>query len=352
MGRKMYSEASSALAAAASAGKASASTLEPMRREIRRVLDSCSERMSLARKSPQSKASSICCDILDDCADYAPALEYLETVPPSAPSALQAGFDEAGTAIVLAWSATGERNISYTVVRKSGSNPPITDRDGTVVASGLKACSCNDRGAKPGEPYAYSVFSTRNRLQSKPASVTACLLSPPTSLRCTQTGNKISVYWDLPDSADGASAAYTVDSVQRNIPCSARSASIGDISYGRKYRVSVRAVYGGRGSSKPAVAEITPTRRISKFSISCDEAAGASCKVKWDITDPGVLIRVFKDGKLAVTASSDHRYASVPLDRNKTVVITAQASSEGSWVKSSNSISISTYEAAQIDQDL
>jgi hypothetical protein len=30
-------------------------------------------------------------------------------------------------------------------------------------------------------------------------------------------------------------------------------------------------------------------------------------------------------------------------------VITAQASSEGSWVKSSNSISISTYEAAQID---
>ena len=140
------------------------------KRKINDILAKCSKKFN----NNLDKAAKLndCFDILDNiCVDFKPASDYIKNTPPLPCKELSAAVNDDDGFISLRWTGTGERNILYCLVRKTGSQPPMNENDGVKVKDGMSELSFNDKGAAAGIVYSYSVFAVRFSRYSEPVSV-------------------------------------------------------------------------------------------------------------------------------------------------------------------------------------
>ncbi len=122
---------------------------------------------------PADVRATRCMEILKDVADYQPAMDLLRNLPLQAPKHLTAGVQTAGTlSCELAWSPSGDPDVTYRVVRKTGSAPRNAS-DGTVLREGLRELCYKDSSMEPATPYYYAVFACRYGIYSPGAVCTA-----------------------------------------------------------------------------------------------------------------------------------------------------------------------------------
>ena len=145
--------------------------LESQRSEINKKLKEAAAKMPAANMSETEKANRYV-DILNIVKDYQPAIDGLQMMKPSPVKNLTCGIS--GTSNLtcsISWSASGDRGVKYTVVRKKEAIPK-NQSDGDVLATDISSLEYKDTGILPGITYGYAVFAGRRGAYSDPAGVT------------------------------------------------------------------------------------------------------------------------------------------------------------------------------------
>ena len=156
-------------------GLSASSWTKPPQKEVSvKKLDGCHKKFSLA-KDNISKANA-CLDILEICCDFRDALNFLDTVPPEPCKNLSVAIDDEHTSVLLTWSATGERGIKYSLVRRKGTRPPANEKDGDILLKKSDSLSYTDKSLESGINYSYSVFADRKNLCSPPVSTSSVVV--------------------------------------------------------------------------------------------------------------------------------------------------------------------------------
>lgn len=122
-----------------------------------------------------SDPCGVCFDILDKIKDYTKAWEFIKGRRPTAVTGLTAAISEKNGQVALQWTGTGERNVSYRVVRKENSMPRNIN-DGTIVLNNQLAVQHIDTSISAGTVYYYAVFAERSGVYSTPVTSKACIL--------------------------------------------------------------------------------------------------------------------------------------------------------------------------------
>jgi hypothetical protein len=145
--------------------------LDSQRKTIDQKLKEAASKMPAPHLSDAEKANRYV-DILNIVKDYQPAIDGLQMLKPGAVKNLKCGIS--GTSKLtcsISWSSSGDRGVTYTVVRKQGVIPK-NHADGEVLASEITALEFKDTGIQPGILYGYAVFAGRRGAYSEPAGIT------------------------------------------------------------------------------------------------------------------------------------------------------------------------------------
>ena len=138
--------------------------------------------------------------VLELCADYHEAQQFLQKYPPKAPVRPRISVSD-DQKVLLEWDKNGDQKaVTYTVVKKIGTAPQNA-KDGSVVEDNLQINFYEDANIVSATPYYYAVFAER-------CGVSSPILSFPTPVQVF--GNvknisqeilpgKISVRWDAPE---------------------------------------------------------------------------------------------------------------------------------------------------------
>lgn len=117
----------------------------------------------------------LCVQTLRMCADFKEARDLLSTTPPSAPKNLQAKMG--GATVSLQWNPSLTRGASYTIVRKTRSQP-VSAKDGQALET-VAGCIYDDTQPEIGVPTFYAVFAALEGV----VSVDAATLQQPIMLK-------------------------------------------------------------------------------------------------------------------------------------------------------------------------
>lgn len=123
----------------------------------------------------QADPCGVCFDILDKVKDYAKASDYIRDKKPRAVSNLTAAVSTSNNQVTLQWTGTGERKVSYCVVRKENAKPQSIN-DGNIVLKDQLVTQYTDSSVCAGVVYYYAVFAQRTGTYSVPATSTPCIL--------------------------------------------------------------------------------------------------------------------------------------------------------------------------------
>jgi len=136
--------------------------------------------------------------VLSICRDCQPALNSLAQTPPAPPSKLQATLRD--KLVSLTWQSSPAKNVSYTIVRKSGSRP-ISSNDGehldTVVTSHY-----DDTQPVIGLSSYYAVYTNREGvLSTNPVLLNepVLVISEITNLVKKVSNKQVSLQWTPPE---------------------------------------------------------------------------------------------------------------------------------------------------------
>ena len=315
---------------------------------VRRMLEDCRTRFRSIRALSQRDAVQICYEILSQCKDFAPALDYLrETPPPPVNLRTLVNCDD-GT-VTLNWSRCGEPKASYCVVRRIGSVPPQIPQDGQMMYRGAGSVSWQDTDISAGHEYAYSVFSFRDRtgIYSTPASASVKTLFNVRDVQCRQNEDSIHLSWFSPSGCQSVSIARRVDGGS----WSELGTSVGgyfddrDVRRGSLYHYLLTAKYEGIGNAPGVRMDFRPTAIISDFRIALKPLSLNSCEISWNIPHDDVDMRILLDGKVAERTSSGIRCQILTVPVNQFHIISAEASSGGKWIRSANVAEFNTFQS-------
>lgn len=108
---------------------------------------------------------------LDICSDYQEASLFLKAYPPTPVSDLSVTCSKEGAH--LKWNSVTDKNVTYTIIRKT-MIPPKSNDDGNVVVENLTFDQFIDSSLVSGVPTYYAVFTSRRGVCSK-----ICVTSTP-----------------------------------------------------------------------------------------------------------------------------------------------------------------------------
>lgn len=159
--------------------------------------------------SPQmsfEERANACIDVLEVAADYQSAIQVLSTIPVLSPSMLNAtaGVGEKNVYCSLSWLPSGDRGVTYRIVRKKNDTPSgITD--GEIIVSDLSATEYCDNTIVSGIRYGYAVFAHRANNYSIPAVCSAAVFSDLNKehLSAAADNNSCKFSWVLPSNSIG-----------------------------------------------------------------------------------------------------------------------------------------------------
>ena len=163
MNQHRYVQADSQLAAFCS--RYPGIKVDDIKSDIDKMLHSADRMFS--QIDSQADKCGVCFDILDKVCDYTKAKDYIKDKKPKQVSDLRAVVSTKSNQITVQWTGTGEREVSYCVVRKENSRPQSIN-DGTMVLKKQLITQYADSNITAGVVYYYAVFSQRIGTYSEP----------------------------------------------------------------------------------------------------------------------------------------------------------------------------------------
>ena len=320
--------------------------------QIKAVINSARTTFTNAKKLPLSKQVDICLEILNECVDFKPAIDFLRVTPPESCKNFSIGLDPVGCNTNLNWSRSTEQGVTYRVLRKHGKNAPVNEMDGEIVLDKSSEISYCDSEIQPGKSYSYAVFAVRYGVFSKSINKTIVLLADVTELRFEQIDTTIRLTWNNPKNCTGVTIYKIVEGVTTKLIQNAHgSYEDKGVKYGIPYIYKLCANYNGLPSSNGVDLIVIPMIKIDSFTIKAEQVKNNNYKVYWEIKRNGIDLRILIDERQVRETKSDSRFCEVLVPPNGFHTISAQAYSGGSWLRSSNDVQINTYTPCSIDKD-
>ena len=163
------------------------------------------QQMMPTAQLPFEQRANACIDVLDIVADHYSATQILSTIPVLPPVSLNAAAGgEKDIFCNLSWLPSGDRAVTYRIVRKKNT-PPTSITDGKVIASQISETEFCDKTIVSGINYGYAVFAHRANVFSKPAVCSAAVFSDldRRELSAAAGNNSCKFSWVLPENSIG-----------------------------------------------------------------------------------------------------------------------------------------------------
>jgi len=319
--------------------------------QINAALAEADKVFTYAKNLPAPKQADSCLEILNGCADYKPAIDFLWANPPGYCKDFTVGLDSVACSANISWARSAERGVTYRVVRKQGSEIPVSETDGVILLDNTPDTSYKDKGIQPGLYYSYAVFAARYRVFSPAAGKTVALLADVTDIHSEILEKMIRITWKDPVNCTGVTIKRTVGGVASTLAEGARG-SFEDkkVEYGVAHSYRLYANYSGMPPSNGAEVVITPTYRVESFTIGAGQTKNGSYTVTWDITRDGVDLRVLVDEKQVRAIKSDERSCDIIIPPGGIYSVAVLAYTGGAWLRSANSLRVNTYTPCEIDK--
>ncbi|MDR0908305.1 MAG: hypothetical protein LBM77_00935 [Spirochaetaceae bacterium] len=304
-----------------------------------------------AKNLSSSKKADICIDILKESPNFQPAGDFLRATPPEPCKSFTIGLDTIAGNANLSWPPSGEKGVTYRILRKPGKDLPVNGMDGEILLDNSNDISFRDKTIQPGRYYSYAVCAIRYGIFSSIVGKAVFLLADITNLHGEQLDKTIRLTWDTPRNCTGVSITRTSEGKTETLTnCATGSYEDTSIKFGVAYTYRLCANYTDLPPSMGLSMVITPTIQIKSFSIQAEQLSNTTCKISWDIAQSGIALRILVDEKLAREVKSDTRSCEITLaaDGFKTVAVLAH--SGGEWLRSLNDLQINTYSPLIIDK--
>jgi hypothetical protein len=319
--------------------------------QIKAALTGAKTAFANTKNMSPSKKAAACLEILHECADFNPAIDFLRSAPPEACKSFAVVLDSAAYSANLSWSRSTEQGITYRVVRKQGKDTPANEKDGEILLDNTTETSFSDNSIQPGRYYGYAVFAARYGVFSYAVGKTVALSADVTDAHCEQLDKNIRITWNNPPNCTGITIKRTSEGITTTLTNNANG-SFEDkgVKYGIAYSYNLQANYNGLPPSGGVDLIITPMLKIESFTFRAEQSKGNTYKITWDIKYDGIDLRILVDEKQVRELKSDMKSCDVSLPPDGFHKISVMAYSGGSWLRSSNSTVVNTYIPCSIDK--
>lgn len=319
--------------------------------QIQSTLNSARASFANAKKLSPSKQADVCLDILQECVDFKPAINFLRMTPPIPCKSFSVGLDSSGWCANLSWSRSLEQGVTYRVVRKLGKDIPVNEVDGDLLLDNTTETAYRDKTIEPGRNYSYGVFAIRYGIFSSAAGKSVVLLADVTDVHCNQHDKTLRLTWNNPKNCTGVSIQRTSEGTTKTLTNNANgSFEDKDVKYGASYTYKLCANYNGLSPSRGVELVITPMLKIDSFTIRVEQLRDTKYKIYWDIELKGIDLRILVDEKLSHELKSDVRFYEISLPADGFHTVAVMAYSGGYWLRSSNDVQVNTYSPCSIDK--
>jgi hypothetical protein len=198
--------------------------------------------------------------------------QTLSTMPPGAPVGVVITPTADGQRLQIAWKGGygADAETSYSVIRKVG-QAPLHAKDGTVIASLVRATLAEDPSPPAGAKVWYGVVSSRGGPASAISAVGYEFAPPISDLMLHVDPTTITATWKPARGAHDVTASLLSSGAKAPavpLPVTGKStARASGLATGSEYQISVTAHYvdgnGHRLSSPPIVGRATPRHKAS-----------------------------------------------------------------------------------------
>ena len=281
--------------------------LEAQRKVITEKLSEA-QKMMPAANLPVSVRANRCVEILELVKDYQPAIDMLGLCRPNTPANLH-GAISSGEPLTctLTWNATGDKGVSYCIVRKRN-GVPQRHSDGDLLASNVNTMEYKDSSIQPGISYGYAIFAQRHGIYSDPVT---CVVEKFSELdtkrvRAVADNGVCRFSWVLPTNCIGVRILRSINATPSELPsgnCTViterASANFDDtaVTNNKTYGYRLQCVYPYGNSfrySEGYTVMLTPEQPPVAIRNVTARTEGRTVYVRWttpDTTQRSVIIR-------------------------------------------------------------
>lgn len=281
--------------------------LEAQRKVITEKLSEA-QKMMPAANLPVSVRANRCVEILELVKDYQPAIDMLGLCRPNTPANLH-GAISSGEPLTctLTWNATGDKGVSYCIVRKRN-GVPQRHSDGDLLASNVNTMEYKDNSIQPGISYGYAIFAQRHGIYSDPVT---CVVEKFSELdtkrvRAVADNGVCRFSWVLPTNCIGVRILRSINATPSEVPsgnCTViterASANFDDtaVANNKTYGYRLQCVYpygNGFRYSEGYTVMLTPEQPPVAIRNVTARTEGRTVYVRWttpDTTQRSVIIR-------------------------------------------------------------
>lgn len=253
-----------------------------------------------AQIESKSDKCGACFDILDKVSDYSKALDYIKDKKPKQVSGLTASVSTSSNRITVKWSGTGEREVTYYLIRKENAKPQSIN-DGIQVLKNQLVTQYVDSSIQPGIAYYYAVFSQRIGTFSEPTCSEVCVLYrelDEKSIVKNADDGKCVISWQLPVNCRGV-RVLRCDSGKPNIVPGGSTVIVADnlsngledknVKNGVHYEYRLQCIYniaGGLKYSDGIIVPLMPEGKPQKATlISTVVKSENSVQITWSVEE-------------------------------------------------------------------
>lgn len=269
--------------------------MDDIKAQIDKVLADADRRFS--QIGSQADPCGACLDILDIVKDYTKASDFIKGRRPKAVADLNASVSAKSGQAVLQWAGTGERNISYRVVRREGASPRNIS-DGVIVLRDQPVTQYIDTSISAGTVYYYAVFAERFGIYSEPTPSKACFLLQDLDEKRVHRNaeeGKCAFSWQLPQNCRGVRILRS-DRGRADVnpgqgtkliaECAINGYTDGTVENGTTYDYRLQCVYSaetGSVYSEGIVFSMMPdSRPVPVTLVSVRAVSAEAFQVAWD----------------------------------------------------------------------
>ncbi|GHU52963.1 hypothetical protein AGMMS49975_09910 [Clostridia bacterium] len=305
-----------------------------------------------AKTKSAVERADVCLEILEACRDYKPALDFLHATPPSAPQNFNIAQNTNRCSASIGWTRLREQGISYSIIRKLGTDIPRNEKDGDIIASKLTENSFLDDKLLPGTYYSYAVFAERNGVYSSGTGKTVAILAEISDLRYEQKETALRISWTMPQNCAGVSILKKSNGKETILTNNAQGYfDDTGLIYENIYSYILRANYQGMPQSSGIGFVLTPMERVEPFPIEVQNVKDNRYSVTWKIPQKSVPVRVVVDDSVVSERKSGEGGCEFELSENGYYKVEVLASSAGRWIRCTNIETINTFRPCEIDRD-
>jgi tetratricopeptide (TPR) repeat protein len=313
--------------------------LSTFEKEIKTILTRLDKLFNDSKKLSQQKQIEACEQIIGECTDHYEALTFLKSVPPCPCASISSETNEQGACIIVSWTPSPDKNVSYTLVRKEDS-VPASPKDGKIISKDTNQLFHNDSDILSGKEYGYSIFVKRADIYSIGKSLKSILSQEVGNVKhLPDNANGILISWDIPLNCQKIRIYRKENSIPLSTDKTATKVYDGltgsyndkDMKTNCTYGYRIQAVYA---TTKGEIISqgITFTQKIEEKLISFEISAsgkGLESTVSWKNLKNNCTIKIVelksgkiipKDKKILVSDISNYgtTISTLPSSGNKT----------------------------------